>query len=67
MRTLRTGWEIAGAVSICIALASVFIYLAWLIGWYTEPTTTDVIVAVVLTSITLFLFIWSPPDQYSER
>lgn len=67
MRRLKTGWEIVGAITICIALASVFMYLSYLIGWYKEPTVDDVIVSVVLTSITLFLFIWSPPDENSER
>lgn len=67
MRRLRNGYEIAGAITICIALASVFVYLPYLIGWYQEPNTTDVIIAVVLISITLFTSIWSPPDQDSER
>lgn len=67
MRRLRNGYEIAGAITICIALASIFIYLCYLIGWYQEPTTDDVIVAIVLTSITIFLLVWSPPDENSER
>ena len=63
MRRLKTGWEIMGAATICIALASVFVYLSYLIGWYQEPTTADVIGATILTGITIFIFIWSPPDR----
>jgi hypothetical protein len=63
MRRLKNGWEIAGAVSICIALASVFVYLCYLIGWYSAPTTDDVIVAVILIALSLFVLIWSPPDD----
>jgi len=66
MRRLKNGWEIAGAITICIALASIFIYIMWELGLYAPPTTTDVVVSVVLTAITLFLFIWSPPDENSE-
>lgn len=67
MRRLKNGWEIAGAITICIALASIFIYLCYLIGWYQEPTIDDVIVSIVLTSITIFILVWSPPDENPER
>lgn len=66
MRRLKNGWEIAGATSICIALASIFIYIMWELGLYGMPSTTDVVVSVVLTAVTLFLFIWSPPDENSN-
>ena len=62
MRRLKNGWEIAGAITICIALASIFMYLCYLIGWYQEPTLADVIVATLLNLISLVLFIVIKPD-----
>lgn len=38
----------------------------WELGLYGMPSTTDVVVSVVLTAVTLFLFIWSPPDENSN-
>ena len=62
MRRLKNGWEIAGAVSICIALASIFVGIMYLIGWYPEPTLADVIVASLLNGISLLLFLMGRPD-----
>ena len=62
MRRLRNGWEIMGAVSICCALASVFMYLAYLMGWYQEPTPADAIVAMSLALVSLILFVIDAPD-----
>ena len=61
MRILKIAGKIAGAVTICIALASVFVYLCYLIGWYQEPTLADVIVATLLNLISLGLFLSTKP------
>jgi hypothetical protein len=61
MRRLKNGWEITGAVSIHIALASVFVYLVYLRGWYQEPTPADAIVATSLALVSLILFVMDAP------
>lgn len=62
MRRLKNGWEIAGALILCGALASTFIYISRLSGYVKDQEEIDPVVATMIVALYLFTLIWSRPD-----
>lgn len=62
MRRLKNGWEIAGAITICIALASMITYLISLVDWIPQTDTEGLIIATGTTALSLYILLWGNPD-----
>jgi hypothetical protein len=62
MRRLKNGWEIAGALILCGALATVIIYISELSGCVKDQEEINPVVVIMIVTIYLFTLIWSRPD-----
>ena len=62
MRRLKNGWEIAGAVTICCALASMITYLISLVDWIPQTDTEGLIIVTGTTALSLYILLWGNPD-----
>ena len=62
MRRLKNGWEIAGAITICIALASMITYLISLVDWIPRTDTEGLIIATGATALSLYILLRGNPD-----
>ena len=62
MRRLKNGWEIAGAIIICIALASMITYGISLVDWIPQTDTEGLVIVTLTTALSLYILIWGNPD-----
>jgi hypothetical protein len=64
MRRLKNGWEIAGAITICIALASMITYGISLADWIPKADTEGLILIIVTstTAISIYILLWGNSD-----
>jgi hypothetical protein len=62
MRRLKNGWEIAGAITICIALASIITYGISLVDWIPQTDTEGLVIVTLTTALSLYILIWGNPD-----
>ncbi len=62
MRRLKNGWEIAGAITICIALASIITYGISFIGWVPQIDTEGLLIVTSATALSIYILLWGYPD-----
>jgi nitrogen fixation protein len=62
MRRLKNGWEIAGAITICIALASMITYGISLADWIPKTDTEGLIIVTSTTAISIYILLWGNSD-----